>query len=242
MLSDGCAMTQNHPKLPVDPYYEGVPEYMTQVYDWAYVNPRKAGWLDRNLVVRVLLFFNDQRLMRAYLEQIRPGDKVWQVAHVYGDLVQRAADRAGQDGRFVLTDITPVQIEHAERKLRDRPQAAVVRANAGNYRLESDDFNLICSFFLLHEVPDHLKRAIVDNMLSQVPPGGRAVFVDYHRPKPWQPIGWLLKWVNRALEPFAEALWNHEIRDYAQEADGFDWSKRTLFGGVYQVTTAKRKP
>ncbi|UGA39455.1 hypothetical protein JOS77_08150 [Chromobacterium haemolyticum] len=134
-----------------------------------------------------------------------------------------------------------MQIEHAERKLRDRPQAAVVRANAGNYRLESDDFNLICSFFLLHEVPDHLKRAIVDNMLSQVPPGGRAVFVDYHRPKPWQPIGWLLKWVNRVLEPFAEALWNHEIRDYAQEADGFDWSKRTLFGGVYQVTTAKRK-
>ena len=234
-------MTQNHPKLPVDPYYEGVPEYMTQVYDWAYVNPRKAGWLDRNLVVRVLLFFNDQRLMRAYLEQIRPGDKVWQVAHVYGDLVQRAADRVGEDGRFVLTDITPVQIEHAERKLRDRPQAAVVRANAGDYRLEADDFNLICSFFLLHEVPDEKKYEIVNNMLDKLPKGSKAVFVDYHNPAKWQPIRYILKLVNHYLEPFAEALWNNELCSYATHAERFTWRKKTFFGGVYQCVVVEHK-
>ena len=51
--------------------------------------------LDRNIVVRILLFLNDQRLMRAYLNEITPGMKVWQVAHVYGDLVKRVAQKVG---------------------------------------------------------------------------------------------------------------------------------------------------
>ncbi|PXX49583.1 rhodoquinone biosynthesis methyltransferase RquA [Aquitalea magnusonii] len=233
-------MSRNHPPLPCNPYYEGVPDYMTEVYDWAYVNPRRAALLDRNLVVSTLLFMNDQRLMRRYLQQIQPGMLVWQVAHVYGDLVQKAAARVGSQGEFVLTDITPVQVEHAVRKLRDYPQARVVRADAATFRLEQQP-DLVCSFFLLHEVPDDLKQRIVDNMLAQVPQGGRAVFVDYHRPAAWQPIGWLLKWVNRKLEPFAEALWRNEISAYASHAERFSWHKETLFGGVYQVVTVTHR-
>ncbi|OHX12730.1 rhodoquinone biosynthesis methyltransferase RquA [Chromobacterium sphagni] len=221
-------------------YYRDVPDYMTEVYDWAYVNPRKARMLDHKLVVRTLLFGNDRRLMRAYLDEIRPGERVWQVAHVYGDLVQRAAARIGGTGRFVLTDVTPIQVELAQGKLAGLPQAKVVQADAARYQAEQAP-DLVCSFFLLHEVPEDKKSAIVDNMLAQVAPGGRALFVDYHRPAFWQPIGWLLKWVNRLLEPFAEALWRKGIAAYAAEAERFDWSKRTVFGGVYQIVTARRR-
>ena len=70
-------MTKNHPTLAVDPYYDGVPEYMTEVYDWAYVDPKWVRMLDRNIVVRILLFLNDQRLMRAYLNEIKEGARVW---------------------------------------------------------------------------------------------------------------------------------------------------------------------
>ena len=87
-----------------------------------------------------------------------------------------------------------------------------------------------------------LKRRIVDNMLAKVPAHGKAVFVDYHGPAAWQPIGWLLKYVNRWLEPFAEALWRHEISEYATHADEFVWNKRTIFGGVYQIVIVTRKP
>jgi ubiquinone/menaquinone biosynthesis C-methylase UbiE len=233
-------MTKNPPDVTRQFYYEDVPGYMTEVYDWAYVDPRNARLLDRNLVVRILLFFNDQRMMRAYLEQIKPGMKVWQVAHVYGDLVERVAASVGPDGRFDLTDVTPVQIEHANQKLAAYPQAQVIRSDAALHRGDCR-YDLICSFFLLHEVPDDEKRAIVDNMLDQVPEDGTAFFVDYHGPAAWQPIGWLLRWVNRWLEPFAEALWKHDIREYAARADEFTWSKRTIFGGVYQLVTVKRK-
>ncbi|BEV73236.1 MULTISPECIES: rhodoquinone biosynthesis methyltransferase RquA [unclassified Paludibacterium] len=233
-------MTKNPPELHDDFYYRDVPQYMTEVYDWAYVNPRHAAWLDRNLVVRVLLFGNDRRLMQAYLDRVRPGMKVWQVAHVYGDLVQRVARKVGPQGGFDLTDVTPVQIAHASRKLSQMPQARVVQADAADFRGEPD-YDLIVSFFLLHEVPDNKKREIVDNMLDQLPRGARALFVDYHRPAAWQPIGWLLRWVNRCLEPFAMALWQHEIQEYAREAGRFDWRKRTVFGGVYQIVEVTHK-
>ncbi|WP_293931190.1 rhodoquinone biosynthesis methyltransferase RquA [Iodobacter sp.] len=232
-------MTQNHPKLPTDPYYEGVPDYMTEVYDWAYVNPKRVDQLDHNMVVKVLLFGNDQRLMRAYLNEIKPGMKVWQVAHVYGDLVRKVAQKVGPDGEFHLSDITPAQIEHAQAKLALYPWAKVIRSDAATYQSQLS-FDLICSFFLLHEVPDEKKRSIVDHMLSQMPVSGKVLFVDYHRPSLWQPIRWILKWVNAKLEPFAEALWNNEISHYASQAEKYHWQKRTIFGGVYQIVSVTR--
>ena len=35
-------MTKNHSSLAIDPYYDGVPAYMTEVYDWAYGDPGGA--------------------------------------------------------------------------------------------------------------------------------------------------------------------------------------------------------
>lgn len=232
------------PELPVaarfEDYYQDVPEYMTQVYDWAYVDPNWVKWLDHNIVVKILLFANDQRLMRAYLREIEPGSKVWQVAHVYGALVQRVADRVGPNGVFHLTDVTPIQIEHGQAKLRDKSWSKVFWHDAGTFQSEHS-YDLICSFFLLHEVPEDKKRQIVNNMLGQLRPGSKAVFVDYHKPAWWQPIRYILKIVNWWLEPFAEAVWHHEISEYASHPENYVWTKRTLFGGVYQVLTVTQR-
>lgn len=224
-----------------DYYYEGVPDYMTEVYDWAYVNPERVRQLDRNIVVKTLLFCNDQRLMRAYLKEIEPGMRVWQVAHVYGDLVRRAAEKAGQQGAFHLTDITPVQVEHGKKKLADLPWAKVIRHDAGTFVGEGGDYDLICSFFLLHEVPDEKKRQILNNLLSRLPKNGKLVLVDYHRPAWWQPIRLILKVVNAWLEPFAQAVWDHQLSHFADRADDFTWKKRTIFGGVYQIVVVRHK-
>jgi len=226
----------------VDPYYDNLPAYMTEVYEWAYVNPEKARLLDHNLVVRTLLFFNDQRLMRAYLDEIREGMRVWQVAHVYGDLVKRVAEKIGPQGVFHLTDITPIQIELAEHKLADKSWCKVIRCDAADFPGKKGiDYDLICSFFLLHEVPDEKKTDIVDHMLEKLPKGGKAVFVDYSNPAKWQPIRYILKVVNYLLEPFADALWKNEISHYASKAEQFIWEKKTFFGGVYQRVIVRHK-
>ncbi|KPC49969.1 rhodoquinone biosynthesis methyltransferase RquA [Amantichitinum ursilacus] len=230
-----------HPTPDLEPDHHGVPDYMLEVYDWAYVNSRNVRWLDRNLVVRTLLFGQDQRLMRSYLERLQPGMRVWQVAHVYGDLVQRAARRVGHSGAFHLTDVTPAQVRHARAKLESMPWANVWQSDAARFA-GVGHYDVICSFFLLHEVPEDKKFEVVNSMLNQLQPGAEAVFVDYHKPAWWQPIGWLLRGVNAWLEPFAHALWRREIYSYAHTPQLFHWHKRTFFGGVYQCVVATRLP
>ena len=217
----------------------GLPDYMSEVYDWAYVNPRWVRLLDQNVVVSTLLFGNARRLMNAYLARLKPGMKVWQVAHVYGDLVQKVAKRLGPSGHFDLTDVTPIQVLQARRKLAGVKQAQVFEHDAATWA-GGADYDFVCSFFLLHEVPDELKHAIVDRMLNRVAPGGKLMFVDYHRPALLHPVGWLLRLVNHYLEPFANTMWRHDVSEFASNRQAFNWRKRTIFGGVYQIVEAER--
>jgi SAM-dependent methyltransferase len=225
---------------PAQPKNSDLPSYLVDVYSWAYVNPAHVAWLDRDLTVRVLLFGNDLRLQRAYLDEIPTGSKLWQVAHVYGDLVRHVADKVGRGGHFLLTDVAPVQVAHAVGKLVDRPWAQVLVHDAAIWRCGAE-FDRVGNFFLLHEVPDAEKRAVVERMLAALAPGGKAVFVDYHRPAWWQPVGWILRVVNALLEPFAHALWQHEIWHFAPHPEQFTWRKRTFFGGIYQLVVAERR-
>ena len=220
---------------------EQLPEYLDDVYNWAYVNERNVEWLDRNVVFNVLLFGNGPRLKRAYIDHIQPGMRVWQVAHVYGDLVNNAAEKVGSNGQFDITDIATIQINHTKRKIGHLPQVAIHHIDAAQWT--GKNYDLTCSFFLLHEVPDNKKTEILNQMLRSIQPNGQLVFVDYHRPALWNPVGWLLRWVNAKLEPFAEALWHKEIKDFADPAlaDQFVWHKRTFFGGVYQAVYAEYK-
>lgn len=237
-------MPDNSCTTTADPdfYYQGVPDYMTDVYDWAYVDPAWVRKLDHNIVVKTLLFCQDQRLMRAYLNEVEPGMRVWQIAHVYGDLVKRVAAKAGPEGAFHLTDITPIQIEHGKKKLADFPQAKVIRHDAASFAGEDGAYDVICSFFLLHEVPDDKKHQILNHLLGMLPAHGKLVLVDYHRPAWWQPIRWVLKVVNAWLEPFAEAIWHQELRAFCQHPENFSWQKRTIFGGVYQIVIVTHAP
>jgi len=73
----------------------------------------------------------------------------------------------------------------------------------------------VVSYFLLHEVPDDWKRAVVDGLLERVKPGGKAVFMDYHEPGLWHPLKPLMSVVFDRLEPFAKGLWGREIADLA---------------------------
>ena len=58
---------------------------MTCFYKWVYKNPKQARRLDQNWIIKLLLFFQDQRLIRWYLNHVKQGAKVWQDANVYGD-------------------------------------------------------------------------------------------------------------------------------------------------------------
>jgi len=213
---------------------------MAGFYSRIYANPRWAARLDHDLVVRALLFGQARRLTRAYLDEIPQGARVWQAAHVYGSQVAQVARRIGPEGFFELTDVAPVQVAHARQKLAAYAWARVDCCDAAQFA-DSAGFDVVGSFFLLHEVPDGKKRQIVDNLLGHVAAGGKAVFIDYHRPAAWHPARPIFSIVNRALEPFARALWENPISHYATRAGNFVWTQRTFFGGLYQCAVARRK-
>lgn len=219
-------------------YYDSVPDYMVDVYDWAYVNPKKVKLLDRNIVVWILLFLNAGRLMKRYLDQVKSGMRVWQVAHVYGDLVTKVAQKVGEKGHFDLTDCTPAQLERARLKIGDLPWVNIIQHDAGTYKVE-EPYDIACSFFLLHEIPEEKKSQVVDRVLEAVGDKGKAVFVDYSNPARFHPIRPILQFVNWWLEPYSEAMWRNSIKSYASYPENYEWTFESIFGGVYQYVTAK---
>ena len=93
----------------------------------------------------------------------------------------------------------------------------------------------------MHELPAEVRAKALREVLRVVRPGGKVVFVDYHRPARWHPLRGLMRLVMGRLEPFAESLWHHEIAEFASVPGDHRWQKQTLFGGLYQKTVAYRR-
>jgi hypothetical protein len=68
-----------------------------------------------------------------------------------------------------VRDVAPLQINLTRRKLADLPQARVAWGDASDP--ETGSFDVVTCFFLLHEVPDAIKRQITQAMLGLVRPG-----------------------------------------------------------------------
>lgn len=217
-----------------------IPDYLEKTYAWAYLNPRNVRLLDRPLVVSTILWGNFGRLLRALLSELKPGQTVLQPACVYGNFSVSVADFLGPRGRLDVFDVAPIQVERCRHKLAGFPQATVRLSDAVD--LGGRSYDAVCCFFLLHELPDPVKRLVVDALLSSVAPGGKAVFVDYHRPHPAHPLKPLTGLIFDLLEPFAKGLWEQEIGSCAKDGEDFAWSKQTYFGGLFQKVVARRPP
>ena len=216
-----------------------LPDYLRNVYSWAYLTPWLTVILDRQVVVQAILWGNAQRLIRDVLAAVKPGDRVFQPAAVYGTFSRQLAGQIGRLGRLVVRDVAPLQVALTRQKLKGLQQVHVACGNAANP--EQGEFDAVACFFLLHEVPDDVKVQIVQAMLRLVRPGGKVIFVDYHRPHRWHPLKPVMERVFAWLEPFALTMWSREIEELAgSSAAAFRWSKRTRFSGLYQTVIAAR--
>lgn len=220
------------------------PAYLLDHYWWAYVHPRAVRLFERQWLVDAILWGNYRRLRDAALDALGPdfGGRTLQVACAYGDFTATLFARVAEgQGRLEVVDALAIQIENLDAKL---PRETGVRMNVMNAAaLEFPDarFDRAVLFFLLHEQPDDVRRRTLAEALRVVKPGGKLVVVDYARPRPWNPLRWLMTPVLALLEPFALDLWRSEIVDFAS-GRGIAASKpRRFFGGLYQLVVLRRE-
>lgn len=220
-----------------------IPAYLSNTYRWAYLSRRTLPWLDRPLVVSAILWGNAGRLMRAAVAEFEPGQRVLQAACVYGGFSRMLAERVGPSGALEVVDVAPLQIANARRKLAGLAQVKLRCADLSVPGKEGAEalHDGVCCFFLLHEVPQSQRQSIVDSLLAAVRPGGKVVFVDYHRPGRGHPLAPVMNLVFRWLEPFAPSLLGQSLAELSPRAGQFDWHKRTVFGGLYQHVVAVRR-
>jgi len=215
-----------------------VPDYLQDVYYWAYINPRNVKFLDREFVVRTILWQQHRKLQNSAFVEIEPGQRVLQSACVYGNFSKNLAEHIGPEGSLDVFDVAEIQVINTRRKLQAYPNATVHYGNV--LEMDLEPFDTVCCYFLLHELPDSYKRVAVNLFLSKVVPGGKVVFVDYHKPRWWHPLKPITSLVFDTLEPFAKGLWRNEIQALADNPEQFSWRKETRFGELFQKVVATR--
>ncbi len=215
-----------------------IPGYLQDIYRWAYLDDRNARFLDRELVVKTILWGQHRRLQQAAFDEIEPGRHVLQAACVYGQFSPALAQHIGNEGRLEVIDVAAVQVKNCRRKLHGYRNAEVRHQNVMHLRDQAVD--IACSYFLLHELPDEYKRGAVKVLLNSVKPGGKVVFVDYHKPHWANPLKYVSSLVFETLEPFAKGLWYREIEAFGDGDPRFRWRKEIYFGGLYQKVVATR--
>jgi ubiquinone/menaquinone biosynthesis C-methylase UbiE len=215
-----------------------IPDYLHKTYYWAYLNPRNVKLLDRDWVVKTILWQQHHRLTRAATAEIEPGQDVMQTACVYGDFSTVLAEHVGAEGTLDIFDVAEVQVRHCRRKLADYEHATVRHQDI--LHVHDESYDVVCCYFLMHEMPDDYRHGVARALLETIRPGGKLVFVDYHKPHWAHPLKLITSIVFDTLEPYAKGLWRNKLAHYAGEDERFEWRKETYFGGLFQKVVATR--
>ncbi|OIQ70218.1 demethylmenaquinone methyltransferase [mine drainage metagenome] len=220
-----------------------VPEYLEKTYWWAYTHPNAVRVFERQWLVNLILWGNFARLRDLALAEMGEviNGQALQVACVYGDFTQHLVRRLGPQAHLNVIDVAPVQIKNLHDKLGYQRQVSILQQDASNLQFDDASHDNVIVFFLLHEMPAEVRRKTIAQALRVTKPGGKVVFVDYHKPRTMSPFRYLMVPILTTLEPFAMDLWNRQIADWLPaDCAHLKLDKQTYFGGLYQKVVITR--
>lgn len=223
-----------------------VPNYLNEVYWWAYVHPNAVRFFERQWLVNLILWGNFCHLRDLAIKDLSSSvsgsieGNTLQIACVYGDLTPIMARKLAQNARLDIVDVVPAQLANLQKKLEENGCASdsvgLLHRDATNLAGVADhSYDQVLLFFLLHEMPEATRAKTLSEAVRVVKPGGKIVIVDYHQPHGWNPYRMIMYPVLKYLEPYALDLWRNEVSTWLPADMKAKSSQKDLFfGGLYQ--------
>jgi ubiquinone/menaquinone biosynthesis C-methylase UbiE len=155
------------------------------------------------------------RRKTADLAQLQPGETVLDVGCGTGTQALIAKERVGETGRVSGIDPSSQMIARARWKAKRRRlpvdfQAAVIE----QLPFPDQTFDVVLSTFMMHQLPDDLKRQGLVEIARVLKPGGRLLVVDTRRPE---------EHAGQPARPVHVGPWNSGVQDQPalMQAAGF---------------------
>ena len=114
---------------------------------------------------------------------VSSGDRVLDLAAGSGDLSLKFANKVGEDGKVIVTDINAAMLEEGRKRLTNAGIASNVEyclVNAEQLPFADDTFDCISISFGLRNVT-HKEKAL-ESMARCLKPGGRALVLEFSQP------------------------------------------------------------
>ena len=143
--------------------------------------------------------------------------------------------------RIVIADIIQNQLDEVASKLGDfSEQVDFFEANATALKQKHGSVDASVMFYLLHELPHHLKGQALSETARILAPGGKRYLAEFHRPDLW-----VLRALSRIYFKIFAALgmapWGtHYPVDYLQNMGLWKCESSIYFFGNFQVITATK--
>lgn len=141
---------------------------------------------DRYDLMNDLMSLGIHRLWKRFtvhMADIRPGQRILDLAGGSGDLVKLMAPLVGPDGQVVLSDINAAMLNHGRSELLDSGisnNVSFAQINAEHLPFPDHSFDRVTIAFGLRNVTD--KQQALHEMARVLRPGGQLLVLEFSRP------------------------------------------------------------
>ena len=215
-----------------------VPPYMEVFSNKIYFKRGLCGVLDDSRVAHLNSFFASKKIIKDMLQDITKNAHVLQIGLTFGNEISAVYNKVHKHGKFDIFDLSDIQVELAKTRYED------YNINIMNYNAVlpwDEKYDVIICYNLLHELPLVTRQKVMDNVLSGLTNGGKAIFVDFAEPDFLNPLKWPLFLYNRMYRPFCESLWDEPLESFCSLKDKFRWNHTYYQGRLFQKVVATRK-
>lgn len=208
-----------------------IPAYYQQFYAKFYENEKICNYLDNDKMLYVLTTGLYPQMVNDVAKEINASSMVLQMGCTFGSQIEAVTDKLGSYGKYDIIDISKKQLARCQNK------NVYQKINFEFYDARcalSQKYNVIICFLLLHELPAVSRSKVINNALDSLQNGGKAIFIEYHKPSKFNPLWWFIRAFNRIYQPFAEDLWKYDLKKYTINPKKYSWRRKIYRGGAYQ--------